>query len=48
MKTLKDIKKTFSLSREVVKKLAKIKVSDDNDCVKPKLLFNCYNIDSFG
>tara|TARA_Y100001970_G_scaffold292154_1_gene432220 strand:- start:4631 stop:5275 length:645 start_codon:yes stop_codon:yes gene_type:complete len=28
-------------------KLAKIKVSDDNDCVKPKLLFNCYNIDSF-
>lgn len=28
-------------------KLAKIKVSDDNDCRKPKLLFNCYNIDSF-
>lgn len=27
--------------------LAKIKVSDDNSCVEPKLLFNCYNIDSF-
>lgn len=27
--------------------LAKIKVSDDNDCMNPKLLFNCYNIDSF-
>tara|TARA_Y100000741_G_scaffold61174_1_gene43078 strand:+ start:250 stop:894 length:645 start_codon:yes stop_codon:yes gene_type:complete len=28
-------------------KLAKIKISDDNDCVQHKLLFNCYNIDSF-
>lgn len=27
--------------------LAKIKISDDNDCVQHKLLFNCYNIDSF-
>tara|TARA_B100000287_G_scaffold71469_1_gene62972 strand:+ start:1727 stop:2371 length:645 start_codon:yes stop_codon:yes gene_type:complete len=27
--------------------LANIRVSDDNDCVKPKLLFNCYSIDSF-
>tara|TARA_Y100000992_G_C21272129_1_gene497556 strand:+ start:1901 stop:2545 length:645 start_codon:yes stop_codon:yes gene_type:complete len=27
--------------------LAKIKVSDDNSCIEPKLLFNCYNIDSF-
>jgi len=27
--------------------LANIKISDDNDCVKPKLLFNCYSIDSF-
>jgi len=28
-------------------KLAKIKISDDDNCYKPKLLFNCYNIDSF-
>lgn len=28
-------------------KLAKIRVSDDNDCMCPKLLFNCYNIESF-
>lgn len=27
--------------------LAKIKILDDDDCVQPKLLFNCYNIDSF-
>ena len=27
--------------------LANIKVSDDNECICPKLLFNCYNIDSF-
>tara|TARA_B100001996_G_C18628253_1_gene580693 strand:+ start:34 stop:681 length:648 start_codon:yes stop_codon:yes gene_type:complete len=28
-------------------KLANIKILDDTDCVSPKLLFNCYNIDSF-
>lgn len=27
--------------------VANIKISDDNDCVKPRLLFNCYSIDSF-
>tara|TARA_B100000287_G_C20666890_1_gene792017 strand:- start:431 stop:1078 length:648 start_codon:yes stop_codon:yes gene_type:complete len=27
--------------------LADIKISDDNECKEPKLLFNCYNIESF-
>tara|TARA_B100000287_G_scaffold435647_1_gene505288 strand:+ start:4544 stop:5194 length:651 start_codon:yes stop_codon:yes gene_type:complete len=28
-------------------KLANIKILDDTQCTSPKLLFNCYNIDSF-
>ena len=27
--------------------LANIKISDDNECSQPRLLFNCYSIDSF-